>query len=349
MNPDVNFDNVFHGMLSLFVMSTQENWPDLMYSMSDANDSIYGPELDGNRFFSYAFFIVFIFVGSFFLINLFIGAIFLEFTRAEKRQSRLHKFLTITQQRWVVMQRLIISIKADVSHVEPEAKWMRKIFKIIQHRYFERFIMLIIFFNIILLAIAYDGASDTYNNALKYINWGFSAIFFTEMVLKHLGLGFKRYWRSGWNKFDAFVVFTSIIDVLLDFFQNSASSFGQVGPQLARVFRVLRVARLAKLVKRFEGLQKIIKTLIFSLPSLFNVGALLFLVYFIYAILGTFLFNDILRGDLIDDEIHFRNAATAFITLFRSSTGESWYVIMFDTINPIECVRGDSSCGTCKS
>jgi len=347
INPHINYDNIFNGILSLFIASTQENWPNMMFSMADANDAIYGPEVNSNRYFAYGYFIVFVFVGSFFLINLFIGAIFLEFTRAEKRQNKLHKFLTVTQQRWVVMQRLIVLIRADVSFVEPEIDWMKRFFRIISHRYFDRFSMLMIFLNIIALALAYDEAPSTYNYVLKYVKWVFSLIFIIEMTLKHLGWGFKRYWRSGWNQFDAFVVFASIFDFLLDVFQSSFSSIVSVGPQLVRIFRVLRITKLAKLVKKFQGLQKILKTLIFSLPSLFNVGALLFLVYFIYAILGTFLFNNIQRGTLINDEVHFRNAAVAFITLFRSSTGESWYQIMFDTLYPEECIAKANSCGTC--
>ena len=63
-----------------------------------------------------------------------------------------------------------------------------------------------------------------------------------------------------------------------------------MGPQIARVFRILRVSRLFKLVKSFEEMQNLIQTLILSLPSLINVGTLLLLVFFIYAILGVFLF-----------------------------------------------------------
>jgi len=181
---------------------------------------------------------------------------------------------------------------------------------------------------------------------LQYLNYAFSGIFMGELILKHLGLGFKRYWRSGWNQFDAFVVLASIFDIVMDSLEQSFLSFIKVGPQLARIFRVLRVTRLFKLVRSFQGLQKIINTLIFSLPSLMNVGALSFLVYFIYSILGCFLFNTIQTGQLIDDQVHFRNAAAAFVTLFRCSTGESWYVIMFDTIYPTTCTAGNSSCGT---
>lgn len=68
------------------------------------------------------------------------------------------------------------------------------------------------------MALTYEGESDEYANALKLVNYIFSGVFVIEMILKHLGLGFKRYWASNWNRFDAFVVFASILDILMDIF-----------------------------------------------------------------------------------------------------------------------------------
>ena len=62
---------------------------------------------------------------------------------------------------------------------------------------------------------------------------------------------------------------------------------------MIRIFRVLRVSRLIKLVKNLEGLKRLIATFKFSIPSLINVTALLFLVYFIFAVLGCYLFGSI--------------------------------------------------------
>jgi len=345
-NQVVNFDNVVSGMLSLFVMSTLENWPGIMYTFVDANDATIGPTKNKNELFGYIYMIVFVFVGSFFLINLFIGVIFLEYTQASKRENKMQKFLTPEQQNWVIMQRLVVSAKGDDSNVEPEKKWMKPYFRLINHFYFEMFITIVILINIIMMAINYDGSSSGFDNVLKYSNWAFSVLFAIELVLKHLGLGFRRFWRSDWNKFDAFVVFASVLDIVMDFAQQSFMKYIKVAPQIARVFRVMRVTRLFKLIKSLEGLQKMINTLIFSLPSLLNVGALLFLVYYIYAILATFLFGTIESGDVVNGTFNFKNAANSFVTLFLCSTGENWYMYMFDTISPAECTAGTQSCGT---
>lgn len=344
---NVNFNNIFNGMLTLFIFSTQEGWPQLMYQFADSNTADVGPTLNNNGTIAYIFVPVFLFVGSYFLLNLFVGVIFMNFIRAQNKENSKLYFLTEQQKKWVAVQRLVLLTKPDLTVVRPQTKWRKPYFNLITHDYFEYFIMVSIVLNIIVMAMNYDDASTTYTNVLSYINYFFSFVFVVELVLKHLGLGIKRYWSSGWNRFDGVVVVASIIDITFDVMNMEAVPFLRAGPQLARVFRILRISRLFKLIRRFRGLRKLINTLIFSLPSLLNIGALLFLVYFIYAVLGTFLFGDIASGNNdIDGHFNFNNFLNAFIILFRASTGEDWFGIMFDTQNPLTCVDGASSCGS---
>lgn len=69
--------------------------------------------------------------------------------------------------------------------------------------------------------------------------------------MKIVAYGLKGYFYSGWNKFDFFVVSTSILDIVMAQLGSSSLTFLKVGPQIARVFRVLRVTRLLRLVKSF--------------------------------------------------------------------------------------------------
>mmetsp|Transcript_29089 Transcript_29089/g.26478 ORF Transcript_29089/g.26478 Transcript_29089/m.26478 type:complete len:230 (-) Transcript_29089:951-1640(-) len=128
--PDVNFDNVVVGMLSLFILSTQEGWPDIMNTVSDANDKIYGPERNENSTFSYIYFIIFIFVGSYFLLNLFVGVLFMEYAKAQDEENKLDEGLGLRIKQWKHMQRLILKKKPDLSQVEPPYNWQKKFFKI---------------------------------------------------------------------------------------------------------------------------------------------------------------------------------------------------------------------------
>lgn len=63
-----------------------------------------------------------------------------------------------------------------------------------------------------------------------------------------------------------------------------------------------------------------------------NVLSLLILIFFIYSILGVFLFNNIPFNDIIDSHTNFNNFSSAMVTLFRISTGEDWHLIMHQCI-----------------
>jgi len=56
-----------------------------------------------------------------------------------------------------------------------------------------------------------------------------------------------------------------------------------VSPTLLRVVRVFRIGRILRLVKSAKGIRTLLFSLAVSLPALFNIGLLLFLVMFIYA------------------------------------------------------------------
>ena len=79
------------------------------------------------------------------------------------------------------------------------------------------------------------------------LNIYFSIIFGLEMIIKLLGLGVNQYFASFENKFDAGLVFISILDISLDSLTNS--NFRAL--QSIRLLRVLRVLKLAKFWQGF--------------------------------------------------------------------------------------------------
>lgn len=298
-------------------------------------------------------------IGTYFLMNLFVGVIFLRFTehrlQARKKLRIKGSVLTDAQQKWIEMQRMITLIKPDLRSGPPLNKYRLFFYRIVSWGgmgtgvNFDLCIMAIIVGNIIIMALPYEGSTASYDAAINNINFFFTGVFILECLAKIIGLGPRRYLLDPWNKFDFFVVASSIVDIIMNILGNTSFTFLRTGPQLARVVRILRVSRLIKLIRNFPGLQKILQTLLFSLPSLLNVLALLFLVFFIFSVLGVFLFSDVTRGNVISDFVNFSNFGNAMLTLFRCSTGENWWVIMADTMNPTLCKNGTKDCGSCKS
>jgi hypothetical protein len=96
------------------------------------------------------------------------------------------------------------------------------------------------------------------------------------------------------------------------------------------VMRVMRVTRVLRLAGKAPNLQAILQTIMFSIPSLTNVIILLMLIFFMFAILGNFMFSDVKYGEVVSEFKNFTNFDNAFLLLFAISTGEDWNKIMFD-------------------
>lgn len=130
-----------------------------------------------------------------------------------------------------------------------------------------------------------------------------------EIILKMLALG-KRPWdffRDPWNVFD-FVI------VAVCFFPYADTHFFAV----LRIFRILRILRM---ITFFPKLRLLISALLKSIPSMGYVVLLLFILFYVYAILGIFIFGGA-------DPTHFGDLHHAMVTLFKVLTLEGWTDIM---------------------
>jgi len=102
-----------------------------------------------------------------------------------------------------------------------------------------------------------------------------------------------------------------------------------------RPFRLLLIVRI---IKRARGLKLMVTTLFASIPALLNVGAMLFLLFFLYAIIGMQLWANVKFGMQLGPHANFREFGTAMLLLFRFLTGENWNLIMLDCmVEPPHC------------
>jgi len=82
------------------------------------------------------------------------------------------------------------------------------------------------------MGLQYENASEEYSKVLENVNLFFTVVFIIEAILKIIGLSFKGYWISSWNKFDFFVVIASILDIVIDLILQGQGSFSflRIGP-----------------------------------------------------------------------------------------------------------------------
>lgn len=92
--------------------------------------------------------------------------------------------------------------------------------------------------------------------------------------------------------------------------------------------RVFRIGRVLRLIKVAKGIRKLLFALIISLPALLNIGALLFLIMYIYAIVGMSSFGDVKLGGALNEQVNFQTFGSSFVLLIRLATAAGWNDIL---------------------
>jgi len=157
------------------------------------------------------------------------------------------------------------------------------------------------------------------NEILNYI---FTAVFFTEAIIKIIAIAPRVYFTDGWNIFDTIIILGSFISIFI-----SANTSLEIKGVIT-ILRSFRILRLLRLIKRGNSLRLIFNTFVITLHSLANIGGLLLLFIFMYSILGMILFGTVKRNGPLNDYINFENFNNAYLTLFVVATGDSWNLIM---------------------
>ncbi|XP_056341294.1 sodium channel protein type 5 subunit alpha isoform X1 [Oenanthe melanoleuca] len=323
----VNFDNVGAGYLALLQVATFKGWMDIMYAAVDSRECEEQPEWECNLYM-YLYFVIFIIFGSFFTLNLFIGVIIDNFNQQKKKISGQDIFMTEEQKKYYNAMKKLGSKKPQKPIPRPLNKYQGFIFDVVSKQAFDVSIMILICLNMVTMMVETDDQSQEKVNILYKINMLFVAIFTGECIFKMLALR-HYYFTNGWNIFDFVVVILSIVGtVLSDIIQKYFFS-----PTLFRVIRLARIGRILRLIRGAKGIRTLLFALMMSLPALFNIGLLLFLVMFIYAIFGMANFAYVKKEYGIDDMFNFQTFANSMLCLFQITTSAGWDGLLNPILN----------------
>ena len=362
-NEDVaNFDNILYSMLTLFEMSTLEMWPDVLFLAMDSNPHEPGqPLVEGQNPWMGVYIISWIVVSAFFLLNLFVGVVLENFNAIRDAESG-SGLMSDDQKEWTKTLQSVLTVRAEKAIKPPGgkkawARFRRALFMIVQGDKdnkdipvaFEKFIISLVLLNVLSMALTWYGQPAYMDDFADFADIFFTAAFTIEMVMKITALGLRQYLLSGWNIFDGTLVSGSLI---ADALQGLSSVGIVINPATLRMLRVFRIARLLRLIRAAGSINRLITTVILSVPALGNVGILLFLFLYIYTILGVELFHNLpLDGEFINYDANFATFGNAMLTLFRCITGESYNGIMHDAMvteahsAPGRCSDAEGTCG----
>ncbi|XP_061734923.1 sodium channel protein type 2 subunit alpha-like isoform X1 [Nerophis ophidion] len=330
-NVKINFDNVGLGYLALLQVATFKGWMDIMYAAVDSpNKHEEQPEYERNLKM-YLYFVVFIIFGAFFTLNLFIGVIIDNFNQQKKKFGGQDIFMTEEQKKYYNAMKKLGSKKPQKPIPRPSNKIQGYVFDIITKQAFDVVIMILIWLNMVTMMVETDEQSVDKKRVLGWINCVFIFVFTGECLLKMIALR-QYFFTNGWNVFDFIVVVLSIIGMSLS--ELIEKYF--VSPTLFRVIRLARIGRVLRLIKSAKGIRTLLFALMMSLPALFNIGLLLFLVMFIYAIFAMSNFAYVKRESGIDDLFNFETFGNSMICLFQITTSGGWDVLLAPLLNKHE-------------
>ncbi|XP_070542290.1 sodium channel protein 1 brain-like isoform X2 [Ptychodera flava] len=344
---DINFDNVINGLLALFQVATFEGWMEVMQASVDSRGVGLQPEREASKY-AYLYFFVFIVCGSFFSLNLFIGVIIDNFNVLKKKyegDSTLDMFLTSNQKNYYQTMKRLGQKKPSKQIKRPTNKVQAFFYDVTTSNKFEISIVLLICLNMIAMGVEHYGQSDEITAVLDVLNIIFVAVFGLEAIMKIIGMRWH-YFKRPWNVFDFIIVLLSILGIVLDDLLKNVV----ISPTLLRVVRVFRIGRVLRLVKAAKGIRKLLFALVISLPALLNIGALLFLIIFIYAIFGMNFFGYVKKDGALDEMVNFETFGNSLILLFRLATSAGWNDVLEPLmVSPPDCDPnyGDQPNGNC--
>lgn len=146
---------------------------------------------------------------------------------------------------------------------------------------------------------------------LLYLDVAVTVFFLVEILIRMAAeRNLVSFFKKGWNVFDFLIVTASLIPM-----DDS---------EMVLLARLLRIFRVLRLVSMIPELQMLLGALVKSVPRMGYVVLLMFIIFYIYAALGSFLFHNV-------DEFLWGNISVAMLTLFRIATFEDWTDVMYAT------------------
>uniref|UniRef100_A0A8C5G7C7 Voltage-dependent T-type calcium channel subunit alpha n=1 Tax=Gouania willdenowi TaxID=441366 RepID=A0A8C5G7C7_GOUWI len=364
-----NFDSLLWAIVTVFQILTQEDWNMVLYNGMASTSP-----------FAALYFVALMTFGNYVLFNLLV-AILVEGFQAEVRNtSHLDIILHLQNEicadlciinKVFVLQSLCFRIQKMLEAYRPEwcetrEDWSIFLFSpqnkfrqicqsIIAHKLFDYVVLAFIFSNCITVALErpkiLQGSLERV--FLTISNYIFTAIFVSEMTLKVVSMGLymgeQAYLRSSWNILDGFLVFVSLIDIVVSM-TGGAKILG-----VLRVLRLLRTLRPLRVISRAPGLKLVVETLITSLKPIGNIVLICCAFFIIFGILGVQLFkgkffycfgpdvknvtnkSDCLQANYkwVHHKYNFDNLGQALMSLFVLASKDGWVNIMYHGLDAV--------------
>ncbi len=189
--------------------------------------------------------------------------------------------------------------------------WRDRFERLRANKLFETAVIAIIIISALLIGAKTYEETNRFQQWLLVLDVAVTVFFLVEILIRMAAeRRLRDFFRRGWNIFDFLIVTASLIPM-----DDS---------EMVLLARLLRIFRVLRLVSMIPELRLLLVALIKSIPRMGYVALLMFIIFYIYAAIGSFLFADI-------DDFLWGNISIAMLTLFRIATFEDWTDVMYAT------------------
>uniref|UniRef100_A0AAR2JF58 Ion transport domain-containing protein n=1 Tax=Pygocentrus nattereri TaxID=42514 RepID=A0AAR2JF58_PYGNA len=332
-NPaDHYFNTLENSIVSLFVLLTTANFPDVMM-----------PAYSRNRW-SCVFFIVYLSIELYFIMNLLLAVVFDTFNGVEKVKFKsllLHKRSAIEH----AFQLLVSRQRPDgvsLKQFDGLLRFYRP--RMSARDRFLTFKALNQSGTTMLSSIDLICLGEHWFDDLPHTAFLIFKVYGVEVLLKITGLGPVAYFSSGWNLFDFSVTVFAFLGLIALAFQMEPFYF-------IVVLRPLQLLRLFKIKQRYRN---VLDTMFELFPRMASLGLTLIIFYYSFAIVGMEFFADVIYPNCCNTSTvadayrqinvtignrtvleegyyylnNFNNILSSFVTLFELTVVNNWYITM---------------------
>lgn len=189
--------------------------------------------------------------------------------------------------------------------------WQARFEKLRSNKIFEAVVISIIVISALVIGAKTYEETTQIEQWLLYLDIAVTIFFLVEILIRMAAeRTLLSFFKKGWNVFDFLIVTASLIPM-----DDS---------EMVLLARLLRIFRVLRLVSMIPELQMLLGALVKSVPRMGYVVLLMFIIFYIYAALGSFLFHNV-------DDFLWGNISVSMLTLFRIATFEDWTDVMYAT------------------
>ena len=288
-----NFNHIGSALLTLFELTTLEDWQGLMYNSIDTTQVDVGfvgadvksinatfaaswslnnasgtqcsdDELSCYQSFERAYrgssgqgglFMGFIVVGAFFFLNLFLGVVANAIGTVDTKAEDAALRLKEKMDNTIYYISSVSAMRAQGAYYQSVR---RPCLALITNSKWDFLIASAIVVNIGFMMTETSDQGDGMVALQASANIVFTIVFLVELVVKVLALNPRRAFRDVWNWIDLLIVVMSLVELVIEYGGLADGGEAIIEPTLFRTIRIFRLTRMLKLVPHCEGLGLIV-------------------------------------------------------------------------------------------